>query len=256
LWGTGWLSGKWCATNDRRLLQTWVYRGPDTNIQTDNYIDIVDDQVSVHINYLTKKESRFEPFTLELSETDPELAHLLKLWKPIAQKFQCGNSIDTYLSTKKVTRTHVTPNRTSPYVLFQYDYSSCNKSSNTLGAPLGTINARNNCIMGNGFQKQAKAAGKRLGYEKETVNRLASCNAARHVNVAATRPINIPTAQEQAAMEDNARRSGSSVRAQTRQYAQDSRGAGEWQRRTRPRTDSQETLTGISDDDLLAALDA
>jgi hypothetical protein len=241
-------------TNDRRLLQTWVYRGADTNIQKDNFIDIVDDQVTVHINYLTKKESRFEPFTLELTETDPELANLLKMWRPIAQKFQCGNSIDTYLKTQKVTRSHVTPNRTSPYVLFQYDYSSCNKSSNTLGAPLGTVNPRNQCIMGNGFQKQAKAAGKRLGYEKETINRLASCNAARHVNVAATRPVNVPTAEEQSAMEDNARRSGSSVRAQTRQYAQDC-GAGEWQRRTRPRTDSQETLTGISDE-ALAALDA
>jgi hypothetical protein len=88
-------------------------------------------------------------------------------------------------------------------------------------------------------------------------------NAQRHVNVAATRPVNLATAAEMQSMEANAQRAGSSVRAQTTQYAQDQPNAGDWHStRKRPteddppavqrrRTDSQETLTGISDADLL-----
>eukprot|EP01047_Picozoa_sp_COSAG01_P039759 COSAG01_NODE_3304_length_6293_cov_31.189054_3_plen_609_part_00 len=250
-------------TNDRRLLQTWTYKGPDSK-PDDNTIVIVDTTVTVQINHLTKKEKNFKPFTLELSQTDPELANLLILWEPVARKFQSGGNIECFLNTKKVTRVHNLPNRTAPFVLFQYDYSSCNSGRGKLGSPLGTLHPKSGNYQGNGFAKQAKAAGKRLGYPDAAAKRLASVNAQRHVNVAATRPVNLASAAEMQSMEANAQRAGSSVRAQTTQYAQDQPNASDWhstrKRATednpravqRRRTDSQETLTGISDADLLA----
>jgi hypothetical protein len=239
-------------SNDRRVLQTFAYKSIDTDESHDNYLYEENGHMFLRLNHLTKVFKTFEPHTINLSETNAPLADILKQWKPVAEKYQSGKTFEVYLRTRKVTKHTPTPDRSNPYVLFQYDYSSCNSNRGQLGAPLGTKDRRlGHCIkyQGNGMHKQLLAAAKRLGYEKEEAKLIASCNEQRHVEIAANHPIDRPSAEQQQLIEERAKNRGSSAHMSTKRYAQDNREAGAWKRR---RGNSQEDLTGISDEDLLA----
>ena len=213
-------------SNLRRLLQTFTYKSADTNLREDNYITLHDDgRVTVQVNHVTKVDRTFEPMEINLTEVNPKFAHLLKLWRPIAQKFQCGA---VFIGSKQEQKT--TPKRSNPYVIFRYEYGSCNKDTGKLGAPLGKLHTskRVGWYDGTGFQKQAQRAADRLGYDKDMAKQIGSCNTQRHVEAAANRLVQAPTVEEEAAIRARGRRRGSSGRAMQTQYAQDQRTPGQY----------------------------
>ena len=232
-------------SNLRRLLQTFTYKSADTNLREDNYITLHDDgRVTVQVNHVTKVDRTFEPMEINLTETNPKLAHIFKLWKPIAQKFQCGA---VFIGSKQEQKT--TPKRSNPYVIFRYEYGSCTKPTGKLGAPSGQLHTskRAGWYDGTGFQKQAHRAADRLGYDKDMAKKIGSCNTQRHVEAAANRIVQVPTVEEEAANRARGRRRGSSGQAMQNQYAQDQRMPGQY---------SANDHGGWSQEELAAAVQA
>ena len=235
-------------SNIRRLLQTFTYKGPDTSLREDNYVSLYDDgRVTLQINHVTKVDKTFQPMEVDLTLTNPKMAHILKLWRPIAGKFQSGSVFTGRHHHPKSTDT---PNRSNPYVIFQYDYSTCNKKIGQLGAPVGTLHesGRKGWFQGNGLQKQAIKAATRMGYDEDMAKKVGSCNCQRHVEAAANRIVQAPTVEEEAANRARGRRRGSSGHALQTQYALDQRNPGDFSTVTL----AQEELTGLSDDDLMS----
>jgi hypothetical protein len=115
LWGTNVDN-----SNDRRVLQTFTYKSIDTDESHDNYLYEENGHMFLRLNHLTKVFKTFQPHTINLSETNAPLADILKQWKPVAEKYQSGKTFEVYLRTRKVTKYTPTPDRSNPYVLFQY----------------------------------------------------------------------------------------------------------------------------------------
>jgi hypothetical protein len=51
----------------------------------------------LRLNHLTKVFKTFQPQTINLSRTNSPLTDSLKQWKPVAEKYQSGNTFEVTL---------------------------------------------------------------------------------------------------------------------------------------------------------------